>query len=94
MYREDLFPRAALGRAWHALLAATDPRLACRTMVGLLWLPHERACEADLARGLEALLDARHLPDLAALRQRFEPQDTAAPSVTILRQRRFMGRSG
>ncbi|WP_422653084.1 IS21 family transposase [Brevundimonas sp.] len=84
VYRDDLFPRAAYRRTWDALLAATDPRLACRTMVGLLWLAHERACEADLARVLEALLDAGQLPDLAALRQRFEPQDTAAPSVTIV----------
>lgn len=50
MYRDDLFPRAAYRRTWHALLAATDPQLACHTMMGLLWLAHERACEADLAR--------------------------------------------
>lgn len=84
VYRDALFPRAAYRRTWEALSAATDPRLACRTMVGLLWLAHERACEAELAGALDALLDAGQRPDLAALRLRFEPQDAEVPSVTVV----------
>ena len=84
VYRDDLFPRAAYRRTWEALIAALDPRLACRTMVGLLWLAHDRACEADLARALEALLDAGRLPDLATLRQRFEAPNAAIPAVTVV----------
>lgn len=53
-------------------------------MVGLLWLAHDRACEADLARALEALLDAGRLPDLATLRQRFEAPNAAIPAVTVV----------
>jgi hypothetical protein len=83
VYRDELFPRTAYRRTWDALLAALDPRLACRTMVGLLWLAHERACEGDLARVLDTLLEAGDLPDLAALRTRFDPQDTAPPTVTV-----------
>jgi hypothetical protein len=40
-------------------------------MVGLLALAHDRACEAELATTLDALLDASELPDLASLRERF-----------------------
>ena len=40
---------------------------ACRKMVGLLALAHERACEAELAIALQAALDAAALPDLAEL---------------------------
>lgn len=84
VYRDALFPRAAYRRAWEVLIGAVDPQLACRTMVGLLWLAHDRACEAMLATALEALLEAGGLPDLAELRRRFEPQDTEAPAVTVV----------
>ena len=63
--------------------AALDPRLACRIMVGLLWLAHERACEADLAAALDATLEAGQLPDLAALKRRFQPHQTDAPAITV-----------
>lgn len=42
-------------------------------MVGLLWLGHEQACEADLAKDLDRILAAGELPDLDALRARFAP---------------------
>lgn len=83
VYRDDLFPRAAYRRAWEALAAKLDPRLACRIMVGLLWLAHERACEADLASALEATLAAGQLPDLAALQRRFPMTATDTPTVTV-----------
>ena len=83
VYRDQLFPRDAYRRAWEALVAALPPRAACRTMVGLLELAHERACEADLADALERILAARALPDLAALRERFAPAQAAVPDVTV-----------
>ncbi len=45
---------------------------ACRLIVGLLWLAHDEACEADLASALTAILDAGALPDLTALKTRFQ----------------------
>ena len=83
VYRDQLFPRDAYRRAWEALVAALPPRAACRAMVGLLELAHERACEADLAAELERVLAARALPDLAALRERFAPGQAAAPDVVV-----------
>lgn len=84
VYRDNLFPRAAYRRAWEALSAKLDPRLACRIMVGLLWLAHERACEADLATALDTVLDAGQLPDLAALQRRFAATTADAPAVTVM----------
>ena len=52
-------------------------------MVGLLALAHDRACEAELANELQAILDAGDLPDLAVLQRKFTPQDLALPEVTI-----------
>jgi hypothetical protein len=83
VYRDHLFPRQAYARAFEALLAAGNERHACRTMVGLLALAHERVCEAELAGVLDAELDVGRLPDIDALRQRFTPDEPAMPQVTV-----------
>ncbi|MGD0636318.1 MAG: hypothetical protein ABSA13_19315, partial [Beijerinckiaceae bacterium] len=56
-------------------LMGLGERLACRAMVGLLALAHERACEAKLAVALQADLDDGALPDLKAMIERFRPKD-------------------
>jgi hypothetical protein len=83
VYREQLFPRRAYQRAFEALLAGDSEKPACRTMVGLLALAHERACEAELAEAIDAELDAGRLPDLNALAQRFAPDPADVPDVTV-----------
>ena len=83
VYRDQLFPRAAYKRAFDALQENGDDRRACKIMVELLALAHERACEAELARAITADLDARRLPDLAALRARFQPEASAVPIVAV-----------
>ena len=82
-YRDQLFPRTAYRRCWDALSAALDRRSACRIMVGLLWLAHDRACEADLAQQLDDLLAAGQLPDLKLLEQRFVAHVNDVPMVTV-----------
>ena len=84
IYRDKLFPRDAYRRAWEALTAAEPARVACRVMVGLLELAHERTCEAELAGVLDTLLDDRQLPDLIALRRRFAPSASTVPTVSVL----------
>ncbi len=83
VYREQLFPREAYRRVWDALIAQLPARNACRVMVGLLALAHDRACEVALALALEAILAGGELPDLAELRQQFMPSAMAVPSVTV-----------
>ena len=83
VYRDQLFPREAFRRTWDLLIAAQPARQACRSMVGLLALARDRACEAELARGLQSILDAGEVPDLAVLQQRFMPVSTAVPEVTV-----------
>jgi transposase InsO family protein len=80
VYRDQLFPRRAYARAFEALLAQKGD---CRTMVGLLALAHDHACEAALARAIEADLDAGALPDLDRLRARFQPDRAMVPQVAI-----------
>jgi len=83
VYRDQLFPRPAYRRAFEALQERSDVRNACKVTVELLALAHERACEAELAEAISADLDAGRLPDLAALRARFRPAETAMPTVVV-----------
>ena len=82
VYREQLFPRRAYQRAFEALLANDIEKRACRTMVGLLALAHDRACEAELAQVIDTELDAGRLPDLDELGRRFAPNPAAIPEIT------------
>ncbi|MGE0769922.1 MAG: IS21 family transposase [Hyphomicrobiaceae bacterium] len=83
VYRDRLFPRPEYKRAFEAMTERGDDRHACKVTVELLALAHERACEAELAHVIGADLDAGRLPDLAALRARFRPEEATIPSVAV-----------
>lgn len=83
VYRDQLFPRRAYRKAFDALRAEAGEKAACKTMVSLLALAHERACEAELAAAIEEELDAGRLPDLAALTGRFAAKTQTAPNVVV-----------
>ena len=83
VYREQLFPRRAYQRAFEALLASDGEERACRTMVGLLALAHDRVCEAELAQAIDAELDAGRLPDLDGFTRRLAPDPAAIPDITV-----------
>ncbi len=83
VYRDQLFPRPAYARTFDALLAEQSPRAACKAMVEILALAHERACEAELSERLATELDAGRLPDITALRQMFAPDAKALPAVVV-----------
>jgi len=83
VYRDQLFPRAAYARAFEVLLTSIGEKRACRAMVGLLALAHDRACEAELADAIAADLDVGRLPDLDRMRERFTPDTTSIPNVVV-----------
>ena len=83
VYRDQLFPHRAYARAFAALIATQSEKHACRTMVGVLALAHDRACEAELADAIDAVLDAGGLPDLDSLRRRFKPDRAIFPDVAV-----------
>ena len=64
-------------------MAKESERLACRIMVELLALAHERGCEAELGAAIEAALEAGRLPDLVALREQFRPETATVPDVVV-----------
>ena len=83
VYRDQLFPRTAYRRAFDALLADLGERAACRRMVDLLSLAHDRGCEAELATCLDRHLDAGELPDPATLLERFTPRIGVLPHIEV-----------
>jgi transposase InsO family protein len=83
VYRDQLFPRQAYARAFEVMIRKLPTRTACRTMVDLLALAHERACEAELAEHLDADLKAGRLPDLKSLRVLFSPEAGAVPDIVV-----------
>jgi len=83
VYRDQLFPREAYRLTFDRLLEKLPEKSACRLMVNLLALAHERGCEAELAALLTADLSAGQLPDIAALRARFAADPAALPEVVV-----------
>ena len=83
VYRDQLFPRDAYRLTFDRLLEHLPDKAACRLMVDLLALAHDRGCEADLALLLTADLAAVRLPDIAALRAHFAPDPASLPEVVV-----------
>ena len=83
VYRDQLFPRDAYRLTFDRLLEKLPEKSACRLMVDLLAMAHERGCEAELAALLAADLAAAQLPDIAALRARFAPDPATLPEVVV-----------
>lgn len=83
VYRDRLFPRDAYRRTFDSLRERLPDKKACRLMVDLLALAHERGCEAELADQLAADLNAGQLPDIGRLRAHFAPDPACVPHVVV-----------
>lgn len=65
------------------MLEMTSQKEACRTAVQLLAMAHERCCEAEIADILDADLEQKTVPDIAALRDLFAPDPQSMPLVEV-----------
>jgi hypothetical protein len=83
VYRDQLFPRDAYRLMFEFLREELAERAACKTMVALLSLAHDRSCEAQLAGVLADDLERRRLPDINALLARFAPDPARMPEVLV-----------
>jgi hypothetical protein len=83
VYRDQLFPRQAFRDMFAVMLERATERLACRMMVDLSALAHDRGCEAELAAQLEEDLRQKRLPDIAALTALFAPLRGSLPGVEV-----------
>ncbi|MEY2874199.1 MAG: hypothetical protein RLZZ373_1570, partial [Pseudomonadota bacterium] len=83
VYRDQLFPRQAYQQTFEFLCEELPERAACKMMVALLSLAHDRSCEAQLAAVLTEDLAHRRLPDILALLARFAPDPAHLPDVSV-----------
>jgi transposase InsO family protein len=83
VYRDQLWPREAYRHMFDHLCERLSERAACKLMVELLSIAHDRACEAQLAALLTEDLAADRLPDLNLLRGRFAPDLASLPEVSV-----------
>jgi transposase InsO family protein len=83
VYRDQLWPRDAYRHMFDHLCERLSERAACKLMVELLSIAHERACEAQLAALLSDDLAADRVPDLKMLRERFAPDLASLPEVSV-----------
>src|ERR1700693_2432289 len=83
VYRDQLWPRDAYRHMFDHLCERLSERAACKLMVELLSIAHERGCEAQLAALLTDDLAADRLPELKVLRERFAPDLASLPEVTV-----------
>ena len=83
VYRDQLFPRPAYRRTFDSMLEQLPAPQACRLMVQLLAMAHERSCEAELAERLDQCLQAGSLPDLDQLTTHFGPDPGRLPTVVV-----------
>lgn len=86
VYRDSLFPRTEYAEAWKVLQRDLPRRDACRRMVDLLFIAHDRACEAELAHRLAEDLDAGRVPDPKALTLRLVPRAMTLPEDVAVAQ--------
>jgi transposase InsO family protein len=83
VYRDQLWPREAYRHMFDHLCERLSERAACKLMVELLSIAHERGCEAQLAALLADDLSADRLPNLTMLRERFVPDLASLPEVSV-----------
>ncbi len=83
VYRDQLWPREAYRHMFDHLCDRLSERSACKLMVELLSLAHDRACEGQLAAVLSEDLAERRVPDLKQLRGRFAPDLASLPQVCV-----------
>ena len=83
VYRDQLLPREAYRLTFEFLREEMVERAACKMMVALLSLAHDRSCEAQLAGVLADNLDHRRPPDLNALLARFALDPARLPEVCV-----------
>jgi transposase InsO family protein len=83
VYRDQLWPRDAYRHMFDHLCERLSERAACKLMVELLSIAHERGCEVQLAALLTEDLAANRLPELKVLRERFAPDLASLPQVSV-----------
>ena len=83
VYRDQLFPRDAYRPTFDRLLEKLPEKSACRLMVDLLALAHDRGCEAELAIGPHRRPRRRPAARSGRVAHALCPDPAALPEVVV-----------
>ena len=84
VYRDQLFPREAYRRTFDCSAERLPERQACRIMVDLLAMAHERGCESELADQLAVCsAGTDSCPTWPPCGMRFAPDPARLPNVVV-----------
>lgn len=81
--RDDFLPTEDYKMIWNWLDGVMDPRVACKTIVGILALANRSDCEEKLGHYLLQLKEQNKIPVLHELKQKFNPREMEIPDVQI-----------
>jgi hypothetical protein len=79
--RDDILPTDAYRIIWKWVDDEMDPRIACKTIVGILALASRADCEGALGRHLLTMKENNELPVLHKLKEKFDGKPIAIPEV-------------
>ena len=82
-YRHQVFPRESYRHMFDLALTKLSKWHACRLMVDILSLAHERCCEQALGDELALLWTAGEVADMTKLREQFPTDGGELPTISI-----------
>ena len=82
-YRDQLFPRESYRHMFDLALKTLSKWNACRLMVDILSLAHERCCEKALGDELAVLWSMEQVADITQLRKQFATEEGELPTISI-----------
>lgn len=88
-FRDDILPDAQYRQLWSLAEAQFAPQVACKWIVHVLRIAHEKSCQDLLARELLAEAERCQLPTLEQLQERYLPH-SKAPAIPV-RQHEVIG---
>lgn len=81
--RDDLLPDDTYKMVWSWLDREMRPRVACKTMVGILALAFRADCEKQLGEHLYEMMSKQKTPNLYELQKKFEQRKNSLPCVEV-----------
>ena len=88
-FRDDILPDAHYRQLWSLAEAQFTPQVACKWIVHVLRIAHEKDCQDVLVRELLGDAERFELPTLEVLQERYLPR-SKAPAIPV-RQHEVIG---
>lgn len=82
--RDDLLPSDTYRLIWEQLDRSLDPRVACKTIVGILSLANRTDRETEIGDYILKKMEDKHIPVLHELQKIFDKKGEVIPEIDIM----------